>query len=333
MRISQTLLVTGGCGFIGSNFIRFVLAHRPDWAVVNLDSLTYCGNPQNLADLEADPRYRFVHASINDREWVDRLMHDCHAVVHFAAHSHVDRSILDPSLFMQTNAIGTQTLLESARACGNKRFIHISTDEVYGSLPLDKPEMKFTEDSPLLPNSPYAASKAAADMIVRSYHQTFGLDTIITRCPNNFGPYQFPEKIIPLFVTNLLTNEKVPLYGDGLHIRDWIHVDDNCQAILTLLEKGTAGQVYNIGADSEQSNLALTRTILKIMGKGDDMIQHVTDRPGHDRRYAVDASKIKKQLGWHATRSSWPQALETTVQWYTQNKNWWQRIKPKPPQA
>ncbi len=325
--MNKHLLVTGGSGFIGSNFVRFVLEQRPDWKATNLDCLSYSGNPENLTDLEHDTRYRFVHGNINDRPLVDRLMQQCNAVVHFAAESHVDRSIMDSRPFIDANVLGTQTLLESTRNAGGKRFIHVSTDEVYGSLPLDRPDLKFTEETPIQTNSPYAASKAGADMLVRAYHHTFGTDTIITRCSNNFGPYQFPEKVIPLFVTNLIESKKVPLYGDGRNVRDWLHVIDHCEAVLTVLEKGAAGQVYNIGGNNERSNLELTHMILKIMGKGDDMIQPVADRPGHDRRYAIDASKIKRDLGWEPTHSAWPQALEATVQWYIDHPTWWQHVK------
>ena len=325
--MTQRLLVTGGCGFIGSNFVRFVLEHRPDYAVHNLDNLSYSGNPENLSDIESDPRYTFTHGDINNRELVDQVMAKCDAVVHFAAESHVDRSILDSRPFIEANVMGTQSLLDSARQIGGRRFVHVSTDEVYGSLPLDQPELLFTEATPIQTNSPYSASKAASDMFVRSYHHTFGLDAVITRCSNNFGPYQFPEKVIPLFVTNLIEGKQVPLYGDGKNVRDWLHVEDHCEAILTVLEKGKSGEVYNIGGNNERSNLELTHAILEIMGKGQEMIQPVTDRLGHDRRYAIDASKIKNELGWEPSRSAWPQALEATIKWYVDNPRWWGRIK------
>jgi dTDP-glucose 4,6-dehydratase len=247
-----------------------------------------------------------------------------------AAESHVDRSIMDAGPFIQANVVGTQVLLDAARRTwGDKRarFLYVSTDEVYGSLPLDKPELKFTESTPLAPNSPYAASKAAGDCLVRAYHHTFGMDLLITRCSNNFGPCQFPEKVIPLFVTNLIEGKQVPLYGDGRNVRDWLHVEDHCEAILTVLERGRAGEVYNVGGNNERSNLDLTHSILRIMGKGPDMIRPVADRPGHDLRYAIDASKIKQELGWSPTRSQWPLALEKTVAWYGQNGAWWQHVK------
>ncbi|MBS0191551.1 MAG: dTDP-glucose 4,6-dehydratase [Phycisphaerales bacterium] len=321
------VLVTGGCGFIGSNFVRFVLNARPDVTVTNVDVLSYSGNLENLRDVEDHPRYSFVRADICEAARMRELMHDVDAVVHFAAESHVDRSILDTSPFIRTNVLGTQTLLDAAVACKVDRFLHVSTDEVYGSLPLDKADMRFTEESAIRPNSPYAASKAASDMLVRAAHHTFGLNTSITRCSNNFGPHQFPEKVIPLFVTNLVEGKKVPLYGDGLNVRDWIHVEDHCEALLAVLERGRAGSVYNIGADNERSNLELTHALLTILGKGPEFIRHVEDRLGHDRRYAIDSSKIQNELGWTATRSQWPDALVSTVDWYVKNPDWWRRIK------
>jgi dTDP-glucose 4,6-dehydratase len=255
-----------------------------------------------------------------------------------AAESHVDRSIMDAGPFVHTNVHGTQVLLDGVRrvAMGGSgganghpapRFLHVSTDEVYGSLPLDKPEEQFTESTPLAPNSPYAATKAAADCIVRAYHHTFGMDVLTTRCSNNFGPYQFPEKVIPLFVTNLIEGEQVPLYGDGRNVRDWIHVEDHCEAVLAVLEKGKAGEVYNVGGNNERSNLELTHSILKVMAKGPEMIRPVKDRPGHDLRYAIDSSKIQRELGWRPTRSAWPAALESTVRWYERNQAWWRSVK------
>lgn len=324
----QHLLLTGGCGFIGSNLIRFILAHRPDCRITNLDCLSYSGNPENLAALQGDPRYTFVHGSINDRPLVDQLIRQCDAVLHLAAESHVDRSIMDARPFVETNVLGTQTLLDALAArAREKRFVHVSTDEVYGSLPLDRPDLKFTEATPLSGNSPYAASKAASDLMVLAYQHTFGLNACITRCSNNFGPYQFPEKVIPLFVTNLLEGRKVPLYGDGRNVRDWLHVDDHCEALLAVLEKAAPGSVYNIGGNNERSNLELTHAILALMGKGPEMIQPVADRPGHDRRYAIDASKIARELGWRPTRSLWPAALEQTVRWYADRPDWWRRVK------
>lgn len=327
------LLLTGGAGFIGSNFAKFVLRHRPEWSVTNLDSLSYSGNLENLRDIEADPRYSFVKGDVCDASVVQPLVEKADAVVHMAAESHVDRSILDSRPFVVSNTLGTQTILDACRKAkrGNSawpgRLLYVSTDEVYGSLPLDRPEIRFQESSPLEPNSPYAASKAGGDLLVRAYCHTFGLNAVITRCSNNFGPYQFPEKVIPLFVTNLLEGAQVPLYGDGLNVRDWIHVDDHCEAIVTVLEKGRSGEVYNVGGDNERSNLDLTHTILKLMGKGQDMIRYVPDRLGHDRRYAIDGGKVASELGWRPTRSAWPDALAATVDWYRSNPQWWKRVK------
>ncbi|MBX3357097.1 MAG: dTDP-glucose 4,6-dehydratase [Phycisphaeraceae bacterium] len=325
------ILLTGGAGFIGSNFVKFLLRHRPGVRVTNLDVLTYSGNLENLADVEKDPNYRFVHADIRDTAAVAPLMEECDAVVHMAAESHVDRSILDSGPFIASNVGGTQVLLDAARkAKGGKgvgRFVYVSTDEVYGSLPLGNPELKFTEETPLQPNSPYAASKAAGDCLVRAYFHTFHMPLMITRCSNNFGPYQFPEKVIPLFVTNLLEGKQVPLYGDGRNVRDWLHVDDHCEAVLAVLERGIPGEVYNVGGNNERSNLELTHAILDAMGKGKEMIKPVADRPGHDLRYAIDASKIAAKLGWKPSRSAWPEALESTVRWYVDNPEWWHRVK------
>jgi dTDP-glucose 4,6-dehydratase len=326
------ILLTGGSGFIGSNFVRFVLAHRPDYAIVNVDCLTYSGNPENLSEIESDPRYAFVHADICDLERMTELMRGVDAVVHMAAESHVDRSIIDARPFVRTNVLGTQTLLDALRRAdpeGRKKFVHVSTDEVFGDLPLDRPELKFSETTPYDPSSPYSASKAASDLIVRAYHHTFGMPVCITNCSNNHGPYQFPEKVIPLFVTNLIEGKKVPLYGDGRNVRDWLHVEDHCDAVLTVLEKGdfAKGETYCIGGNNERSNLELTHAILQIMGKDESWIEPVKDRPGHDRRYAIDASKIKRELGWQPTRSAWPQALENTVKWYIDHPDWWKRVK------
>lgn len=348
------LLVTGGAGFIGSNFIHYVLRERPDWVVTNLDKLTYAGNLENLRAVERDPRYRFVQGDICDRHLADALFRGdsglgpVDAVVNFAAESHVDRSILDPSPFIHTNVQGTQVLLEAARTAwqgwlaGGENgggwsdasagaperpapvFIQISTDEVYGSLaPGDSP---FTERSPLLPNSPYAASKAAADLLCRAYHRTFGLPVIVTRCCNNYGPYQFPEKLIPLFVTNALEDQPLPLYGDGLNVRDWIYVEDHSAAVLSVIERGRPGEVYNVGSGCEVSNLDMTRAILRILGKPESLIRHVADRPGHDRRYAIDASRLRSELGW-SPRYRFEEALEHTVRWYAENRGWWERVR------
>jgi dTDP-glucose 4,6-dehydratase len=325
------LLITGGCGFIGSNLVRFVRAARPDWIITNLDALTYSGNPANLADLASDPQYRFVHGNILDRELVERLLAGCDAVAHLAAESHVDRSIVNSRPFIESNVLGTQTLLDAALSVWGKgspkRFLHVSTDEVYGSLPLDRPDLQFTEQTPLHTNSPYSASKAGSDLLALAYHHTHGLNVAMTRCSNNFGPYQYPEKVIPLFVTNLLEGEQVPLYGDGLNVRDWLHVEDHCEALLRVLEAGAAGEVYNIGGNNERSNLELTRTIIALMGKDETSIRYVADRPGHDRRYAIDATKIARELDWCPTRSAWPAALEQTIRWYTAHPDWWRPLR------
>ncbi len=326
------LLVTGGAGFIGSNLIRFILQNRLDYSITNLDCLSYSGNLDNLADVQTDPRYTFVYGDINDRPLVERLLAGCDGVLHLAAESHVDRSIVDASPFVRTNVLGTQVLLDATRTLTQQgkfrgRFVYVSTDEVYGSLPLEMPELRFTEETPLTANSPYAASKAGGDLLVNAYHHTFGLNVCTTRCSNNYGPYQFPEKVIPLFVTHLLQGKKVPLYGDGRNVRDWLHVDDHCEAILTVLEKGEAGRVYNIGGNNERSNLELTHTILSMMGQGKEMIEPVADRPGHDRRYAIDASRIARELGWTPTRSAWPGGLAATIAWYVDHPDWWHRIR------
>ena len=328
--MSTRILLTGGAGFIGSNYVRLVLRERPDYSVINLDCLTYSGNAESLSDFEGDDRYRFVHGNILDLDLATELIKECDAVVHMAAESHVDRSIIDARPFIESNVLGTQTLLDALRRAdpdNKKRFVHVSTDEVFGDLPLDKPEIKFSETTPFAPSSPYSASKAGSDMIVRAYCHTFGINACTTNCSNNFGPYQFPEKVIPLFVTNLIEGKKVPLYGDGKNVRDWLHVEDHCEAVLTVMEKGVAGETYCIGGNNERSNLELTHSILAAMGKDESSIEYVKDRLGHDRRYAIDATKIKQQLGWEPTRSAWPGALESTIKWYVENETWWQRVK------
>ncbi len=316
----KKLLVTGGAGFIGSNFIRHILNKYSDYSVINLDKLTYCGNLENLKDVEKDKRYKFVKGDIADDKIVGNAIEGCDIVVHFAAATHVDRSITDPYSFVRTNVLGTHTLLESAKACGVKRFIHISTDEVYGS----REKGSFKESDPLEPNSPYSAAKAGADLLARSYFITFKLPVIITRSSNNFGPYQYPEKVIPLFVTNAIDNKSFPVYGDGLNIRDWLFVMDNCEAIDTVMHKGNPGEIYNIGGGTEITNLELTRSILKILRLDNSLIKFVKDRPGHDKRYSLDITKIRS-LGWapgHDFRSS----LELTVDWYKKNETWWRRL-------
>jgi len=317
------VLVTGGAGFIGSNFIRYALSTRPNWHVVNLDKLTYAGNLDNLADIANDParapRYSFVHGDIADRDLVNHVFEteSPDVVVNFAAESHVDRSILDPAPFMETNVCGTQVLLEAARRHGVGRFIQISTDEVYGSLGPDDPP--FSEESPLAPNSPYSASKAGADLVARAYYRTYGTPVIITRCTNNYGPYQHPEKFIPTMILSAIQNRPLPIYGDGQNVRDWIHVEDHCRAIALLVEHGRIGEVYNVGAACERRNIDVARAILKAVGRPESLIRFVPDRPGHDRRYAVNAGKLRKEVQW-SPRYSLEDAIPVLVRWYQENE-------------
>ena len=321
--MAKHLLVTGGCGFIGSNYIRQVLSDKVH-RVTNFDKLTYAGNLENLREVADNPDYRFVKGDMANREDVEKVFSEkIDYVVNFAAESHVDRSILDPDAFMTTNIMGTYRLLEAARKSGVERFLQVSTDEVYGSLGATG---KFREDTPLAPNSPYSASKASADMIALSYFRTFGMPVIITRCSNNYGPYQFPEKLIPLLVTNALADKELPVYGDGLNVRDWVHVADHCRGIELALRKGVPGNVYNIGADSERTNLEIVRGVLKALGKPESLITYVKDRPGHDRRYAIDATKAKKELGF-TVGVPFEAGIRETVGWYVENRQWWERIK------
>ena len=314
------LLVTGGAGFIGSNYVHHVLASSDD-SVTVFDALTYAGNLDNLKDLEGDSRYRFIQGDITDRDAVMAAVPGHDAIVHFAAESHVDRSIVNPDEFVRTNCDGTNVMCDVARRVGVERFLHISTDEVYGSIE----EGSFTEADRLEPRSPYSASKAGSDLIAMSYRTTYGLPVLVTRSSNNFGPYQFPEKVIPLFVTNLLEGKKVPLYGDGLNIRDWCHVMDNCAAVDLVLRNGTVGEIYNIGAGNEITNRELTETILALLGHGEEMIDYVEDRLGHDRRYSISTEKVEA-LGWKPAREL-REALESTVAWYRDNPWWWQPLK------
>lgn len=318
------LLVTGGAGFIGSNFIQYILGEHPEWTITNLDDLTYAGNLENLKAIEKDPRYSFVKGDIADRSIVDELVQQgVDVIVNFAAESHVDRSILDASPFIQTNIGGTQVLLDAALQYGTKLFLQVSTDEVYGSL---GPTGKFTEETPLAPNSPYSACKASADLLCRAYFHTHGLPVAITRCSNNYGPYQFPEKLIPLLVTNALENKEIPVYGDGMNVRDWIHTEDHCRALESVIQHGKPGEVYNVGADNEQNNLSLVKAVLDIIEKPHDLIRFVTDRAGHDHRYAIDNAKIEGELGWKP-QISFEDGLRKTVRWYVENESWWRRIK------
>lgn len=320
------ILVTGGCGFIGSNFLRFFLHHYQPTLVTNVDMLTYAGNIHTVDDLPAKygSRYEFVRADIADEAAIEKILsrHSYYAVLNFAAESHVDRSITSPHEFIRTNVLGTSVLLHSARKHGVKRFLQISTDEVYGSL---GPEGKFTETTPLNPSSPYSSSKAGADLLALACHHTYGQDVIVTRCSNNYGPYQFPEKLIPLMIIKAMRGEKLPVYGDGLNVRDWIHVEDHCAAIAAVLFEGKPGEVYNVGGDGEMPNIEVVKAILKRLGKPESLISYVTDRLGHDRRYAIDSSKIQRQLGWkplHHPETS----ISATVDWYLANRAWWEPL-------
>jgi dTDP-glucose 4,6-dehydratase len=323
------LLVTGGCGFIGSNFVRVVLKDYQQQFVTNVDVLTYAGNPDNLADVSDryGERYEFFQSDIADRAAMETILagQNYYAVVNFAAESHVDRSISEPGNFIHTNVIGTEVLLETARKHGVERFLQVSTDEVYGSLGSTG---RFTESSPLDPSSPYSASKASADLLTLAAYKTFGQDVVITRCSNNYGPYQFPEKLIPLMITNALADKKLPVYGDGLNVRDWIHVEDHCRAIMTVLLEGRTGQIYNIGADAEMENIAVVELILETLQKPRELISYVTDRLGHDRRYAIDSAKIRTELGWKP-RHTPHQGIRETVEWYLKNRDWWQNVLRK----
>jgi dTDP-glucose 4,6-dehydratase len=324
------ILVTGGAGFIGSNFVRMALTDKfPNFNVdeiVVLDLLTYAGDEENLAPIATDKRYKFVKGDIRDLELAKKLMSQSDYVVHFAAESHVDRSIEGGSEFVSTNVMGTQVLLDAARNSNIKRFLHVSTDEVYGSIS----EGSWPEDHPLLPNSPYSASKAGSDLLVRAYNRTHKLDTVITRCSNNYGQYQFPEKVMPLFITNIIEGKKVPLYGNGLNVRDWLHVDDHCRGIALALTKGKSGEVYNIGGGTELTNVELTHKILEAMGVGKEFIQPVEDRKGHDLRYSVDITKINTQLGY-SPQVNFEEGLAQTINWYKNNEAWWKKHKQQSP--
>jgi dTDP-glucose 4,6-dehydratase len=318
------LLITGGAGFIGSNFVRYMVNKYPQYNIVNLDLLTYAGNLENLKDIENAPNYKFVRGDIADREFINGLFREekFDYVLNFAAESHVDRSITDPGIFVQTNIQGTLALLDAAKTLGVTKYLQVSTDEVYGTL---GETGYFTEETPLAANSPYSASKAGADLLVRAYHETFGLPVNITRCSNNYGPFHFPEKLIPLMIINALNDKELPIYGDGLNIRDWLHVEDHCQAIDLVLHQGRNGEVYNVGGNNERTNIEIVKTILKHLGKPESLMKFVKDRPGHDRRYAIDATKLRTELGW-SPKYNFDTGIEQTINWYLNNREWWENI-------
>ncbi|MDP4551670.1 dTDP-glucose 4,6-dehydratase [Alkalihalobacillus macyae] len=321
----KKMLVTGGSGFIGGNFVQYIVNKYPEYDIYNLDLLTYAGDLTKHKDIEVKDNYLFVKGDIADRESIMSLFEKekFDFVVHFAAESHVDRSITDPGVFVQTNVVGTQTLLDASRHVGITKFVHVSTDEVYGELDFD-PTTFFTENTPLQPNSPYSASKASSDFLVRAYHETYGLPVNITRCSNNYGPFHFPEKLIPLTISRVLNEEKVPVYGDGKNIRDWLHVIDHCSAIDLVLHKGQVGEVYNVGGHNEKTNLEVVKSIINILGKSENLIEFVEDRLGHDKRYAIDPTKLE-QLGWEPTYK-FETGIAQTIQWYIDNKDWWEQI-------
>ena len=319
--------VTGGAGFIGSNFVIHMVKKYPEHEIVNLDLLTYAGNLENLKSVEDAPNYRFVKGDIADRKFVFDLFEKERpdVIVNFAAESHVDRSIKDPESFVRTNVLGTTTLLDACKEYGIKRFHQVSTDEVYGDLPLDRLDLFFTEETPLHTSSPYSSSKASADLFVMAYHRTFGLPVTVSRCSNNYGPYQFPEKLIPLIISRALADEELPVYGTGENVRDWLHVEDHCEAIDLILQNGRVGEVYNIGGHNERTNLQVVKTILKALDKPESLIKFVTDRPGHDRRYAIDPTKMETELGWKP-KYVFDTGMAQTIQWYLDNKEWWEHI-------
>jgi len=321
------ILVTGGAGFIGSNFIFYMLKSHPDCRIICIDKLTYAGNLSALAPIMEEPRFRFVKADICDRSAVYALFEEekPDAVVNFAAESHVDRSIEEPEIFLKTNILGTQVLLDACRKFGIGRFHQVSTDEVYGDLPLDRPDLFFTEETPLDPSSPYSSSKASADLLVQAYHRTYGVPVTISRCSNNYGPYHFPEKLIPLMIANALNDKPLPVYGEGLNVRDWLYVEDHCRAIDLILSKGSVGQVYNVGGHNEMRNIDIVRLICQELGKPESLIVHVEDRKGHDLRYAIDPTKISRELGW-LPETKFEDGLKKTIRWYLDNRSWWESI-------
>ena len=324
----KNILVTGGAGFIGGNFIHYLLGNRPDCHITCLDALTYAGNLETLKSVLEDSRLRFVHGDITDREAVYHLFEEENfdAVVNFAAESHVDRSIDTPEVFLKTNILGTQVLLDACNRFGTGRYHQVSTDEVYGDLPLDRPDLFFTEETPIHTSSPYSASKASADLLVTAYYRTYGTPVTISRCSNNYGPYHFPEKLIPLMILNALEDKPLPVYGDGKNVRDWLYVEDHCRAIELILDNGRVGEVYNVGGHHEKQNIEVVKTILHALGKSEELIAFVKDRPGHDRRYAIDPSKIHRELGW-LPQTSFEDGIQTTVEWYLQNRSWWEHIR------
>lgn len=323
----KKLLVTGGAGFIGGNFVYYMLQNYPETKLVCLDALTYAGNLETLKGAFGNPNFKFVKGDITDRKFIYELFEteNFDTVVNFAAESHVDRSIEEPEVFLKTNILGTQVLLDACNKYSVPRFHQVSTDEVYGDLPLDKPDLMFTEDTPIHTSSPYSASKASADLLVLAYHRTFGTPVTVSRCSNNYGPYQFPEKLIPLMIANATHGKALPVYGEGLNVRDWLYVEDHCRAIAMILDNGKIGEVYNIGGHNERANIQVVKTIIKALGKSEDLITYVKDRPGHDRRYAIDPKKISDELGWQPL-TLFDEGIEKTIRWYVENSGWWENI-------
>lgn len=327
MIFMKKIIVTGGAGFIGGNFVHYMLKKHPDYKIICLDCLTYAGNLETLESVMDNPNFRFVKADITDREAVFNLFEEEHPdiVVNFAAESHVDRSIENPGIFLSTNILGTQTLMDACRKFGIERYHQVSTDEVYGDLPLDRPDLFFTEETPIHTSSPYSASKASADLLVGAYYRTYGLPVTISRCSNNYGPYHFPEKLIPLMIINTLHDKPLPVYGKGENVRDWLYVEDHCKAIDLIIHKGTVGEVYNIGGHNEKANIDIVKIILKELGKGEELITYVADRKGHDLRYAIDPAKIHNELGW-LPETKFEDGIKKTIKWYLENKDWWEKI-------
>ena len=325
--MSKTIIVTGGAGFIGANFVYHMLDKHPDYKIVCVDCLTYAGNMSTLAEAMKNPNFKFYKTNICDRAGIYEIFEaeKPDIVVNFAAESHVDRSIENPEVFLQTNILGTQVMMDACRKYGIERYHQVSTDEVYGDLPLDRPDLFFTEETPIHTSSPYSSSKAGADLLVLAYHRTFGLPVTISRCSNNYGPYHFPEKLIPLMIANALNDKPLPVYGEGINVRDWLYVEDHCRAIAMILDNGRIGEVYNIGGHNERANIQVVKTIIKALGKSEDLITYVKDRPGHDRRYAIDPKKISNELGWQPL-TLFDEGIEKTIRWYVENSGWWENI-------